>query len=85
MKQITIYEFLERNSDIIKGGWVAMDNNRKWWWYSRKPKPSKKYKWWKNYQNGECFCSLLIEKIDIAPFDGDWKDSLIKVEHKEEE
>ena len=26
-----------------------------------------------------------FEKIDIAPFDGDWKDSLIKVEHKEEE
>lgn len=26
-----------------------------------------------------------IEMKDIAPFDGDWKDSLIKVEHKEEE
>lgn len=23
--------------------------------------------------------------FNIAPFDGDWKDSLIKVEHKEEE
>ena len=81
MKQITIYDLLP----LLNNGWVAMDNNGRWWWYSEKPKPVKKYKWWSNHQYSEYTCISTIDKKPIAPFDGDWKDSLIKVEHKEEE
>lgn len=36
MKQITIYEFLEKNEGVIKDGWVAMDLNGNWGWYEEK-------------------------------------------------
>lgn len=76
MKQITIYEFLERNKDIIKDGWVAMDKDGAWDWYDIKPHIDDNV-WFGDF--GDLYC------FNIAPFDGDWKDSLIKVEHKEEE
>ena len=80
MKQITIYDLLP----LLKKGYVAMDNNGNWWWYKSKPRVSKRYKSWKAV-NGQNMKLNTFEKKDISPFDGDWKDSLIKVEHKEEE
>ena len=76
MKQITIYDLLP----LLKKGWVAMDKCGKWWWFSAKP-----FMWNKewHYKRGKLFC--ISRPFNIAPFDGDWKDSLIKVEHKEEE
>lgn len=79
MKQITIYEILP----LLKSGWVACDNGN-WWWYSIKPTASKRRNGWLS-KNSKYMKLNTIEKVDIAPFDGSWEDSLIKVEHKEEE
>ena len=88
MKQITIYEFLEKNEGAIKKGWVACDNNG-WAWFTNKPeykldKLDYDYHWMIRigdaYNISGKFCPF-----NIKPFDGDWKDSLIKVKHKEEE
>lgn len=73
MKQITIYEFLKKNKDILEDGWVAMDKNGGWFWYDIKPYLDDN-EWWNNEKTCGLFC------FNIAPFDGDWKDSLIKVE-----
>lgn len=79
MKQITIYDLLP----LLKEGYVAMDENGNWWWHKLKPRAYKRSKYW---QSESIFMKLnTTEMKDIAPFDGDWKDSLIKVEHKEEE
>ena len=75
MKQITIYELLP----LLKKGWVGFDCNE-WWWFSKKPKADEVMQEWENFYQ----CCILA-CFNIAPFDGDWKDSLIKVEHKEEE
>lgn len=77
MKQITIYDLLQ----LLKKGWVAMDMDGSWCWFSTKPyKRTDMWLWTKDYGYRS-----LTRAFDIAPFDGDWKDSLIKVEHKEEE
>lgn len=78
MKQITIYDLLP----LLKKGYVAMDEDGTWCWFKSKPS-------W-----GHCgWCSLDYEYNlicldycfkNLAPFDGSWRDSLIKVEHKEE-
>lgn len=82
MKQITIYDLLP----LLKKGWVAMDDYGGWYWYEDEPTiqklvydgGNKEVCHWNN--SGELFD--LSELFNIAPFDGDWKDSLIKVEHK---
>ena len=75
MKQITIYDLLP----LLKKGWVAMDKDGKWCFFNYLP----------TIYNGKFGNMLdrveLYRGFSIAPFDGDWKDSLIKVEHKEEE
>lgn len=76
MKQITIYEFLETTKGIIENGYVAFDGV--WYWYGDEPE------WVDGGWENQCRCCLL-GCFNIAPFDGDWKDSLIKVEYKEEE
>lgn len=75
MKQITIYDLLP----LLKRGWVAMDKSGKWWWFSARPFMYNK-EW--HYERGKLF--FIYKPFNIAPFKGDWKDSLIKVEHKEE-
>ena len=78
MKQITIYELLP----LLKKGWVAYSPNGHWNWYNKKPDLF-----------GNFWLSQLFDypepikpfMFNIAPFDGDPKDSLIKVEHKEED
>jgi len=77
MKQIMIYDLFP----LLKDGWVAMDNNGSWWWY--KSKPIKCSSAWFGRIMAEG--TKLSYSFNIATFDGDWKDSLIKVEHKEEE
>lgn len=87
MKQITIYDLLP----LLRNGWVAMEKNGDWYWYKRKPFISGTGRYWcadiNDYEgrfyklNGED--TYFIKKI--KRFKGDWKNSLIKVEHKEEE
>jgi hypothetical protein len=70
-KQITIYDLLP----LLKPGWVAMDKSGFWWWYEFMPTRND-YCWLEE----EVGNSIHINRIfDIAPFDGDWKSSLIKV------
>lgn len=75
MKQITIYDLLP----LLQDGYVAMDKSGFWYWYGIMP-TQEKYCWM-----GKLDTIKLQRIFNIAPFDGDWKDSLIKVEHKEEE
>lgn len=76
MKQITIYDLLP----LLKSGWVAMDMDGSWTWFSTKP--FKRTDMWLLTKDWG-YCSL-TKAFNIAPFDGDWKDSLIKIEYKEE-
>lgn len=77
MKQITIYEFLERNADIMKDNYVAYDPKFGWLVFIEKPTCGSRTEGWD--------CGTIIDDMyNIAPFDGAWEDSLIKVEHKEE-
>lgn len=89
MKQITIYEFLKINKDIIKGRYLTCDKDGEWCQHMTKPHigkyeydedPKDIREWW---TSKTAFPISIF--FNIAPFDGDWKDSLIKVEHKEEE
>ena len=87
MKQITIYEFLEKNKDVIKDGWVAMNKDKSWNWFNDCPTRGYHIA---NYTPIGWYGRLGTQEtslccFNIAPFDGDWKDSLIKVEHKGEE
>lgn len=81
MKQITIYEFLERNSDILYGGHVYWDMYNGWQYCPsyiyEKPKPMDGT-WYCNY------CGHNLGCFNIEAWVGDWQDSIIKVEHKEE-
>lgn len=69
MNQITIYELLP----LLRQGFVAMDKDKIWWWYDEEP--SQRTRCWCN--NGYIFYDL-NQMFNIAPFDGDWKDSLIE-------
>lgn len=85
MKQITIYDLLP----LLKSGYVAMDDYGRWYWYEDEPTfqkfvydgGNKEVCLWNNSSE----LSDLSKLFNIAPFNGDLKDSLIKVEHKEEE
>ena len=77
MKQITIYDLLP----LLKKGWVAMDKNNIWHWFILKPKTYPAFNKWMHKAQP----SYDFYQFNIAPFDRNWKDSLIKVEHKEEE
>ena len=77
MKQITIYDLIP----LLKKGWVAMDKDGDWCWFSNKPYKRTDMWLWRDLGDWRA----LTRAFNIAPFDGDWKDSLIKVEHKEEE
>lgn len=72
MKQITIYDLLP----LLKQGWVAMDKGETWHWYNFHTSHNE-YRWGFD----ACFmdeCVCLSSMFDIAPFDGDWEDSLIE-------
>lgn len=69
MNQITIYELLP----LMRQGFVAMDKDKFWWWYDEEP--SQRTRSWGN--NGYIFYDLSL-MFNIAPFDGDWTDSLME-------
>ena len=83
MKQITIYDLLP----LLRKGWVAYTPRHGWIWYKVKPKPAVDGVQFWMYQTTDWWRLTPTSKgnpmLDIAPFDGDWKDSLIKVEQKE--
>lgn len=69
-KQITIYDLLP----LLKPGFVAMDSDKIWWWYDAEP-TQRTRSWWNNGVKAYVLDAL----FNIAPFDGDWKDSLMEV------
>lgn len=80
-KQITIDELMP----FLKKGWVAMDEDGTWLWYEKKPTIHEEMPIWKMSGPVWHFIDMADCFYPLAPFKGDWKDSLIKVEHKEEE
>lgn len=76
MKQITIYDLIQ----LLKSGWVAMDEDGTWCWFSEEPSKGTTMWLWE----GDSMYSTLEKVFSIRPFDGDWKDSLIKIERKDE-
>lgn len=76
---VTIDEFIERNKDCLKEGYVAMDKNGGWNWFSLEPLRDDHY-WYYSREIWEIFepdrCDLL--SFNIAPVD-DWETSLRKV------
>ena len=81
MKQITIYDLLP----LLKKGWVAMDKDGTWVWYEKKPVIHEIEPIWKMQGPNWYFIDLAGCFKSLAPLKKNWKDSLIKVEHKEEE
>lgn len=79
MKQITIYDLLP----LLKSGYVAYVPKFGWMWFDKKPKQLETM-YMLDFPHREFIYAPHPFK-ELAPFDGDWKDSLIKVEHKEEE
>lgn len=73
-KQIDIQELIP----FMKDGWVAMDKNKKWWFFEKKPEATTNV-WLSSGYVEEYLNSI----FDIAPAD-DWTKSLIKVENKDE-
>lgn len=61
---------------FMKKGWIAMDEDKRWWWYSRKPYKKDIERRWL-VKNGKQ-CMIDSDAFDIAPVD-DWTKSLIKV------
>lgn len=73
---MTIDEFKKNIAPYMKKGYVAMDQDRKYWWYNRKPRKVK-YKWNpRNLIGNDCYC--LSELFNIEPVE-DWTQSLIEV------
>lgn len=75
MKQITIYEFLEKHKDALIG-YKFVSYDKGWWAYKEEPEAGDSC-WIVEPINMACLSPFDSE---IAPFDGDWKDSLIKIE-----
>ena len=75
MKQITIYDLLP----LLKKGWVAYHSKFGWMWFDKKPKKHKTM-YYLDYPHRE-FVYAPHPFKELAPFDGDWKDSLIRIDH----
>lgn len=82
MKQITIYDLLPLVDD--KWNWAFCDSDGLW--HITKNKPTKGGDDWiinhdmKGFMT-DSFCFFFSLPFIIKPFDGDWKDSLIKIDH----
>lgn len=70
MNQIKIYDLLPR----LRPGFVAMEKNGIWYWYDHEPVPDNTGIW--VFLSGGDLYEL--SAFNIAPFDGDWKDSLME-------
>lgn len=72
MKQIKIEQLLP----LLKSGWVCYNGLGDWLWFRWKPK--NEFLYW--MAGRHCECPVFLSRVfNIAPFDGDWKDSLLKV------
>lgn len=72
MAQIKIQDLLP----LLKPGFVAMDKDGTWCWYSFCTSHND-FSWGFNAKfMDEYIC--LSDVFDIAPFEGDWKDSLME-------
>lgn len=74
---ITIYDLLP----LLRKGWVAMQPDGTWAWFDLKPSiyNCRFYEYWYIPMRGrDAFC-VLSRTFNIAPFEGDWKDSLMEV------
>lgn len=70
MNQIKIYDLLPR----LRPGYVAMEKNGIWYWYDHEPVPDNTGIWM-FLSGGELY---ELSAFKIEPFEGDWKDSLMK-------
>ena len=69
----------------MKPGFVAMDGDGVWIWYQFKPYVSGSYPMWIPEWVPEMSSKTTeLYGFDIAPFDGDWKDSLIEVGNEQQ-
>lgn len=59
---------------LLKKGYVAMDKSGVWFWYSRKPLIARDAEEWR-FVDG---CARTLGMFDLAPYAGDWKDSLME-------
>lgn len=71
MNQITIYELLP----LLRPGWVAKGAHG-WAWFGLKPMPHNDWGCYIPDRSDDDF--NFINMFNIAPFDGDWKDSLME-------
>lgn len=72
MAQIKIQDILQ----LLKPGFVAMDSDGTWYWYTFRASHND-FSWGLNANlMDEYIC--LSDIFDIAPYDGDWKDSLME-------
>lgn len=74
MTQIKIYDLLP----LLRPGWVAMEKNGIWYWYDHEPVPDN-IGIWLFWSAGDLY---ELGAFNIAPFEGDWKDSLMECGEK---
>lgn len=76
MSQIKIQDLLP----LLRHGFVAMDKDGNWYWYPEKPIARRGIMCFfgQPYESSTAFSCKLNNIFDIAPFEGDWKDSLIE-------
>lgn len=75
MKQITIDDLIPS----LKKGWVAMDKNGRWNFFYRKPTAVKDFGLWGMKSDGSFVYHLPKWVFNIAPYQGDWKQSLRRI------
>lgn len=73
MAQIKIQDLLP----LLRKGWVAMDKSGDWGWFKEKPHADVCHNDW-SANIAKPYVCLAIDAFDIAPYEGDWKDSLME-------
>lgn len=63
---------IEDLTPLLKKGWVAMDEDKEWHWYRKKPVKNDFWAYWESDFGSE------LDMFAIAPVE-DWKKSLRKV------
>lgn len=80
-KQITIEEFLKKNKDYMKEGYITCDKDETWYFWTTLPELEDFSIYWKfdlDYITEESSAENLSTTFNIAPAK-DWTKSLIKV------
>ena len=80
MKQITIYDLLPLIPKSKFNKYIFFSSHSKEWFIC-KEKPIIEDDVWKMPAHDICGAFNLSSFINIAPFDGDWQDSLIRIDH----